>query len=293
MTQRAVTVILGVSVLLIANACKPKVYVDPPPPAVIEPTAAPVTSTDGLPAGFRDAFAQSDARARAIVFYQQCSATVTRLRASGTFGAAATAPKSVHCERTADGVPVGGVFDIDTAFTRARRLTLVRLDGARARYTDAIDTARIVSEAKMVRDVTRDVAAGWRLLKRPLQVVPVVQSDGTIEGWVMPLATKARSLVLGGDIGMTRANATANTFTRIADHLATWKLIAIPPSGAIALASAEREFPAVADLVAARGLAEIGRDVTVSVGGVQSTLTSMTDPSTGSRFSWQHARRTP
>lgn len=292
MTQRVVFALVSVGVLFGANACKPKVVVDPPPPAAAPPASVPVAvSADGLPAGYRDAFAQADARARAIVFYQQCSATVTRLRASGTFGAAAAAPKAIHCERTTDGVPIGGVFDIDSAFTRARRMTLIRLDGARPRYTDAIDTTRIVAEAKMVRDVTRDVAAGWRMLKRPLQVVPIVQSDGTLEGWVMPLPTKARSLVLGGDIGMTRASAT--TFTRVADHLGTWKLVPIPATGTILLTSGEREFPAVADLVAARSLAESGREVTLSVSGAQSTLTSATDPSTGSRFTWQHARRTP
>lgn len=226
-----------------------------------------------------------------MLFYQQCSATIVRLRAGGTFGAAAAAPKAIYCERTADGVPIGGVYDIDSAFSKPRRVALVRLDGARAKYTQPIDTARLAREAQLVRDVTKDVAVGWRLLKRPFTVAPVVQPDGTMEGWVMPLPTKARSAIVGGDIGMVRASATS--FTRIADHLATWKQITIPAAGSIQLVSAEREVPAVADLVAARSLGELGRDVSVTTGAIKSALISAVDPATGSRFSWQHAPVTP
>src|SRR6476661_668088 len=96
------------------------------PASVAPPETRPAPKGDGMPTGFASAFAAADARARAVVYWQQCSATVLRLRAAGAFGAVARAPRSVHCERTDDGVPVGGVFDIDTGYTKARRVTLVR-----------------------------------------------------------------------------------------------------------------------------------------------------------------------
>jgi hypothetical protein len=265
---------------------------DAPTPVTAPPAdAAPAPTADGLPMGFATAFTAADARARSIVYYQQCLATVLRLRASGTFGKAASAPRAVYCERTADGVPIGGVFDIDSAFTSARRLTMIRLDGQRPRYAGAVDTVRVAVEAKLLRDINRDVATGWKMLARPYVLAPVAQSDGTIEGWVIPLATKARSVITGGDIGMTRASN--GGLSRVADHLGTWKQVPLPATGPVKLMSAEREVPAVMDLVTARGLADGGREVAVMTAAVRSALVPGVDAATGSRFTWQHARATP
>lgn len=261
------------------------------PVKALPPDAAPPVVNDGLPTGFKDAFAAADARARAIVYHQECTATVTRLRGTGTFGAAATAPKTVFCERTADGVPIGGVFDIDSAFSKPRRLTVVRLDGARPRYTDALDTARIAVQAKLVRDINRDISAGWKLLKRPFFISPIVAPNGAVEAWAMPLATKAKSTVTGGEIGFVRAET--GGLTRTVDHLATWKLVAIPATGPIKLVSAERDVAAVADLAAARALADLGRTVTVNTTAVTSTLVAGLDPATGARKVWEHGKLTP
>lgn len=258
----------------------------------LPPETAPPPPTDGMPSGFGAAFNAADARARAVVYYQQCYATVLRLRASGTFGAAASAPRAVYCERTADGLPIGGLYDIDSAFTRARRLTLIRLDGARPKYTDAIDTTRLVREAQLVRDVTRDVTTTIRRQGRYTTVVPITQGDGVTEAWVIPLSSGgARTTVLGGDIGIVRDASGA--LKRNVDHSASWKVVTVPAGGIVQLASAEREVPTVADLAAARSLAERGRDVIVRTSVSVNTLVRGFDPTNGSRFTWEHARATP
>ncbi len=257
------------------------------PVKALPPDAAPPPPpSDGLPAGFTLAFNTADARARSIVYALECNATVVRLRATGTFGAVASAPKAVYCERTADGVPIGGVYDIDSAFTRARRLTLIRLDGARPKYTDAVDTAHIAAEAKLLRDITKDVATGWKMLKRPFTVVAIRPTDGPVEGWVMPQPTKVRNVVTGGEIGMIRSDA--GGLTRLVDHLGTWKLVPVPATGTVSLESAEKDVAAVADLVAARTLADGGRQVTVATATMRSALVRERDPATGSPFTWQH-----
>jgi hypothetical protein len=107
----------------------------------------------------------------------------------------------------------------------------------------------------------------------------------------MPLATKAKSTVTGGEIGFIRAET--GGLTRTVDHLATWKLITIPPAGPIKLVSAEREFAAVADLVAARALADLGRAVTVNTTVITSALVAGLDPATGARMVWEHGKLTP
>jgi hypothetical protein len=245
-----------------------------------------------MPPGFSAAFAAADLRARAVVYYQQCAATVVRLRATGTFGPAGAAPRLVYCERTSDGIPIGGVFDIDSGYSKPRRLSIVRLDGARARYTDAIDTARIAREARLVRDVTRDVTPAMRKLARQFAVAPVSLADGTSEGWVLSFpAVNARSAILGGDIALTR-NADG-TLRRLVDRSATRRVMPLASSGIVQLTSAERDAPAVADLVVARSLAERGRDVIVSTMVARSTLSRGLDPASGSRFVWEHTRITP
>ena len=228
------------------------------PVRALPSNATPVPASDGMPAGFGVAFAAADARARGVLYWQQCAATVLRLRASGTFGTAAVAPHTVYCVRTTDGVPVGGVFDIDTGYARARRLTLVRLDGARPRYTGRIDTVRVAQEARFVRDVTREIAPVWRQQRRLFTVVPLLQNEGTLEGWVMPVSAQGgRTAVLGGDVALVRA---ANgSLRRIVDRSATWTLITIPATGPVQLRSAERDVAAVSDLALARSALEARR----------------------------------
>ena len=285
------------SLLLVATACAsgggPKPG-DENAQAVraLPPDLTPPPRADGMPPGFGAAFNAADIRARAVVYYQQCYATVLRLRATGTFGAAASAPRAVYCERTAAGLPIGGLYDIDSAFTRARRLTLIRLDGARPKYVEAVDTVRLVREAHLVRDVTREITTAIRRQGRYTTVVPFTQSDGSTEVWVIPLPTGgARSTVLGGDIGSVRDAAGA--LRRNVDHTSTWKVRPIPAAGVVQFASAERDVPAVADLAVARALAERGRDVIVTTGGSVNTLVRGFDPSSGSRFTWEHARVVP
>lgn len=248
-----------------------------------------------MPPGFATAFAATDARARAVVYWQQCAATVLRLRAAGTFGAVARAPNTVHCERTEDGVPVGGVFDIDTGYTRARRLTLVRLDGARPRYTGAIDTARVAQGARLARDATRnlllDLTEAARRRPQPFTVIAVSPAEGPTEAWAIPRSLQGgRTAIQGGDIAMVRAPN--GTLRRIVDHRATWKLITIPATGAVRIVSSERETATVSDLAIARSLAEAGRNVTVVTTLASSMLLPGADVS-GSRFHWEHSPVAP
>lgn len=241
-----------------------------------------------MPPGFTARFTTADTRARAVLYWQQCTTTILRLRASGTFGPAARAPRLVHCERTAEGEPVGGVFDVDSTYAKARRLMLVRLDGTRPRYTSDADTVRIAQAARLVRDVTREISAATRRQARPFTVVPVLPGDGTMEAWVIPLSAQGgRTAVQGGDIAMVRGAAGA--LTRIIDRSITWKVITLPASGAVRIMSAEREIPAVSELAIARGLAERGREVSITTTVSTSALLPGADPS-GARFHWEHAR---
>jgi hypothetical protein len=225
---------------------------------------------DALPPGFREAFAESDSRARTIAFWYQCVGTIARLRAGGTFGPAAAAPRVIYCERTDDGIPIGGVYDIDPAFRTVKRFSTVRLDGARPRYSGAIDTARVAMEAKLVSEVTRVITPAWAKLGRPFSVVPVPLTGGGMEAWAIPRATKARMFVTGGDVAYVRnADGTAR---RIVDHTGTWTQLPLATTGPLTVTSAERE-------------------VAVFTTTIRSALVSGLDPATGARIVWQHAAK--
>jgi hypothetical protein len=289
--RRARRLVSPVLSLLVAGACAgrtPAAAPDAVPVRAAPAEPTPVPDASGLPSGFAEQFAAADLRARAVSFWLQCTATVARLRAEGTYGPAARAPRAIVCERTADGVPVGGVYDIDSAYTTVRRLQLVRLDGARPRYTDPVDTARLARAAKLARDVTVLVRPTWSKRGRPFSVVPVTVADGALEAWVIPRATKARSIVTGGDAGYTRDAAGA--LQLLVDRTTTWTQLNLPPTGPLRLYSSVRDVAAVSDLVSARFHTELGRAVTVSTPLVVSTLVPGLDPATGSRFVWQHSR---
>ena len=289
--RRACRLISPVLSLLVVGACAggtPAASPEAVPVRAAPAEPAPAPDASGLPSGFAEQFAAADQRARAVSFWLQCTATVARLRAEGTYGPAARAPRAVVCERTADGVPVGGVYDIDSAYTTVRRLQLVRLDGARPRFTEPLDTARLARAAKLARDVAVLVRPTWNKRGRPFSVVPVTVADGALEAWVIPRATKARSIVTGGDAGYTRDAAGA--LQLLADRTATWTQLNLSPTGPLRLYSSVRDVAAVSDLVSARFHAELGRAVTVSTPLVVSTLVPGLDPATGSRFVWQHSR---
>ena len=255
------------------------------PVKALPPDAAPPPDVAAPMTPFAKAFFDVDMRARAIVFRNECMPTVQRLRASGVFGAVAAAPKLVFCDRTPDGVPIGGVFDVDSTYTHARRLTLIRLDGARPRYMEPFDTARVAAQAKIARDVMKEVTPAWNKLGRLFTVVPLVQ-NGTLECWVIPWPSKARSAIIGGDIAFTRI--ADGRLQRLVDRSASWKTVTVAPTGPVLLPSSEADVAAVADLVVARGLSDFGRDVTVTTGTTHSAFVAGPDPITGARLTWEH-----
>lgn len=249
-------------------------------------SVAPSTPTDAFPAGFRAAFADADARARAIVYGLQCTSNVARLRASGTFGAAASAPRAIFCERSNDGVPLGGVYDIDSTFRTVRRLAVVRLDGGgRVRFTDPLDTARLARGAKLARDVNALVGPAWRRRNRPFTVMPIV-ANGRVESWVIPRATRARAFVTGGDVGY--AIGTEGAPTVIEDRTTTWTQLNLPANGPLVIYSSVKDVAAVADLVTARWYTDQGRSVSVSTPVAVSALVAGLDSTTGGRVVWEH-----
>jgi hypothetical protein len=247
--------------------------------------SAPPPPADGLPAAFHDAFAAADTRARGVAYWMQCVPTVARLRASGTFGPAARAPRGITCVRTTDGVPIGGVYDVDSAFTALRGVRFIRLTD-RAPHTEAVDTAQLLRALKLARNVSAQIAPAWRQRNRPYTVVPLLLAGARLEAWVIPRATKARSLVTGGDMGFT-ATATL-TPQLLDDRSATWTQLNLASSGPVRIYSSTREVPAVTDLASARYHAELGRAVTVSTPTAISTLAPGFDPATGSSFTWTH-----
>ena len=254
-------------------------------PVQVAVDTAPLLPADGLSADFHARFARNDVRARAIVYWMQCTTTVARLRAEGRFGPAARAPRAIHCSRTSDGVPIGGVFDIDSSFARVQRLGLVRLDGARPAYTDAVDTTVIAAAFHLARDVHARVNRSLAAKKRPFSVVPV--ATPALEAWVIPRATKARSYVVGGDMGFARA-ATSDSLQLLDDHSATWTQLNLTASGPLHLFSSVRDVAAVTDLVTARWYAELGRGVSLSTPAAESMLEAGFDPATGARLVWRH-----
>jgi hypothetical protein len=259
-----------------------------PLPALPDVPPAAAAPADALPPEFAAAFAIADTRARAVVYWLQCVGTVARMRAQGSFGAAANAPKAIHCERTDDGVPIGGVYDIDSAYRTVRRLALVRLDGARPRHTAPLDTQRIAQQARLARDVHRTIATAWTRRNRPFTIVPITLR-GSPEAWVIPRANRARSFVTGGDVGY--ALASDGTPRLVEDRAATWTQLTLPASGPITIYSSVRDVAAVADLVTARWHTDLGREVRVSTPVAVSALVAGLDSTTGARVVWQHTAR--
>lgn len=280
------TALLGTALLAACTGTVPAPAPEAQPVPVAPTDSAPAATANGLPAGLAEPFAAADARARAITYWMQCAPTVTRLRTEGTFGPAARAPRAVFCQRTADGVPVGGVYDVDSAFTSIRRLQVVRLDGARPRYTEPLDTTQLLRGAKLARDVSRLVTPTWKRRNRPFSTVPIALPDGRVEAWVLPRASRARSYVSGGDMGYTLAATGAPEL--VADRSATWTQLNLAPTGPLRIYSSVRDVPAVADLVTARYHTELGRTVIVSTPVVESTLVPGLDPATGARLVWKH-----
>ncbi|AMW06362.1 hypothetical protein [Gemmatimonas phototrophica] len=248
---------------------------------------APLRPADGLPATFHDAFAAADARARAVAYWMQCVPTVARLRAGGTFGPAARAPRGIICVRTTEGVPIGGVYNVDSNFTALRGVRFIRLTD-RAPHTDALDTVPLLRALHLARNVSAQVAPAWRQRNRPYTVVPLVLAGPRLEAWVIPRATKARSLVTGGDMGFSATVTSTLTPLLLDDRSATWTQLNLAPTGPVRIYSSTREVPAVTDLASVRYHAELGRTVTVSTPAAISTLARGFDPGTGSSFTWTH-----
>lgn len=289
MSSRRTFVVIGLSAGLAACSAGTRAPAPDAQPVRMAPAdTAPAPAADGLPPALRDPFLAADARARAISFWLQCTPTVARLRADGAFGPAARAPRAILCQRTADGVPVGGVYDVDSAFTGVRRLQMVRLDGARPKYTEAVDTAGILRAARLARDVSALVSPAWQKRARPFSVVPVPGANGAAEAWVIPRATKARSVVTGGDMGYAAPATGSGAPTLIVDRSATWTQLNLAPTGPLRLYSSVRDVAAVTDLATARFHAELGRAVTVSTPALESTLVPGLDPATGARLVWKH-----
>ncbi|MCU0617972.1 MAG: hypothetical protein MUD17_12940 [Gemmatimonadaceae bacterium] len=278
--------LLGVA-LLIGGVTHARAVAPAPPDA----TRRTLPASDSLPPGFRAAFDANDARARAITYWLQCVPTIARLRADGRFGVAATAPRLIHCERLPSGEPIGGVFDVDSSFTRVSRLQLVRLDGDRGAFTDAIDTLRLAHEAHLVRDVTAALAADVRRTGRPFSAIPVARVGATSEVWAMPRANRVRMVVTGGERAYVRAPD--GSLRLLVDRSASWAQLPLPPDGPLELTSAADTVPGVGDLAPARYQAEFGRLVTVRTRVVESRLVPGLDPATGARVVWEHtaARR--
>jgi hypothetical protein len=251
----------------------------------LPPDTAASTDIAGMPRGFGAAFGLADQRARRILYYQQCSAAVLGMRARGKFGAAASAPRGVYCTRTADGIPLGGVYDIDSAFTRVRRLQVIRLDGAQPKWTAALDTSAVSGLAKVQREASVTLSPQFRTARRAYAIVPVALEDGTLEAWAVPRVATLRDVVLGGEIGMARQRD--GTVTRVVDHAASWKRFVVPATGVVSLRSVEPEVGGVQELLVARMLAERGRDVVVVTAAATSALVPGQDAS-GSRYTWQH-----
>lgn len=269
----------------------PPAATDAQPVRMAPADSAPTAPADGLTPAFHEQFAEADARARAITYWMQCVGTVARLRASGSFGRAVAAPRAIYCTRTGDGVPVGGVYDIDSSYRKVTRLQLVRLDGARPRFTEALDTVRVAREARAVREVNRRLTAAWTKRNRPFSAVAVPRADGTVEAWAIPRANKARSIVTGGDMGFLLTGG--DSLQVIADRSATWTQLNLAASGPLRIYSSTRDVPAVTDLVSARYYTDLGRDVTVSTPLAVSTLVPGLDPATGARVVWKHTRASP
>ncbi len=293
MSSRRFFAVIGLSAGLAAcSTGTPAPAPDAQPVRMAPADTTPATTENGLPAALRDAFVADDARARAISFWLQCTPTVARLRAEGVFGPAARAPRAIVCQRTTDGVPVGGVYDVDSAFTGLRRLQMVRLDGARPRYTEPVDTAGIRRAARLAREISALVSPAWKKRARPFNVVPVSGANGAAEAWVIPRATKARSFVSGGDMGYAApasgSGAPSAAPTLIVDRSATWTQLNLAPNGPLRIYSSVRDIPAVTDLATARFHAELGRAVTVSTPALESTLVPGLDPATGARLVWKH-----
>ena len=109
---------------------------------------------------------------------------------------------------------------------------------------------------------------------------------------MLPLSARGGlSAVLGGDMGFDRG--ADGKPVKTVDRTPTWKLVTIPATGTVNLASGEAEVAAVSDLVVARSLGEQGRNVIVTTTVAKSELKQERDPITGSPFSWSHARATP
>jgi hypothetical protein len=243
-------------------------------------------ANDSLPPGFRAAFGANDVRARAITYWLQCVPTIARLRADGRFGTAASAPRLIHCERLPSGEPIGGVFDVDSSFTRVERLQLVRLDGDRSAYTAPIDTVRLAREAQLARDVNALLTPAARRENRPFSAIPMVRPDGVSEVWAMPRANRVRMVVTGGERAYTRA--ADGSLRVLVDRSAMWTQVPLPADGPLLLESAADTVPGVGDLAPARYQAEFGRVVTVRTRVVESRLVPGLDPATGARVVWEH-----
>lgn len=273
----------------VASACagSPATPAPDAQPVQLAPAdSAPPRADDGLSVAFHDAFAVADTRARAVAFWMQCVPTIARLRASGTFGAAARAPRGVYCLRTTDGVPIGGVYDVDSSFTALRRVQFVRLND-RARHSEPLDTAHLLRAVQLARTVSAQIAPAWKTRNRPYTVVPMILAEQRLEAWVIPRATKARSIVTGGDMGFSATTTGAPQL--LEDRSTTWTQLNLAPSGPLRLYSSTREVPAVTDLATARYYTDLGRAVTVSTPAAVSTLVPGLDPGTGARVTWKHS----
>ena len=163
---------------------------------------------------------------------------------------------------------------------------MVPLDGARPRYTGPVESLRLLQGGKLQRDVTRAITPAHNKLGRLFTAAPVVLPDSSVELWVVPWPSKARTLITGGDAAYVRS--TTGALQRTVDRTASWTTVPLPATGPLRLRSTTAELAVVGDLATARYYTDLGREVTVTTATAVSALVPGLDPATGARIIWKH-----
>jgi hypothetical protein len=205
-------------------------------------------------------FDRLDRTSRMLIAAVRCARSSARARADGLFGPPDSLGRRGQCLRK-DGRTFGVFFTPDSTSTKALHLRVVDL-GNGARYLGPVDTAAILTEARVAREAVLKGIPSFEREKRHFAPFSMRSDGDSIEVWLLPagLLMERTPSAVGGERGFIYS-PDGRTFVREVDAFDRYRTVAIPDSGRVEILSLEEDLPLVSELIATNLVHDRGREV--------------------------------
>lgn len=209
------------------------------------------------------AFDKGDRRARGAIEQIRCARRVAALRQQLVFGPIDSLGARHQCT-VADGQYVGIFFNSDTLFNKMTRSSAVDL-GSSTRRVKPLDTTAILAVERASRSAQIRGFDSYRKASRQYAPVELRLDGDSIEVWLIPVVVLMGSPVtVGGERGYVFA-PDGRTVAREIDAFDAMRLLVLPDTGVVHIASPEHTVPSISEFMVANGLHDRGRQVVIDM----------------------------